>query len=65
MKVCPLFVAHPQSAELIQPGESSLHYPAPSAQAAAIFGVALRKKRHDAALTQASPDCLGVITTVA
>jgi hypothetical protein len=30
-----------------------------------MFGVALRKKRDDVAVTQTSPDCLGVITAVA
>jgi len=30
-----------------------------------MFGVALRKKMDDVASTQTSPDCLGVITTVA
>jgi hypothetical protein len=65
VNVGPLFVAHAQSPELIQPGEGSLHHPAPSPQSAAMFGVALRKKRDDASVTQTLPDRLGVITTVA
>jgi hypothetical protein len=30
-----------------------------------MLGVALRKKRDDASVTQTLPDCFGVITTVA
>jgi hypothetical protein len=30
-----------------------------------MFGIALSKQWHDVAGTQTSPDCLGVITTVA
>ncbi len=65
MNVRPLFVAHAQPPELIQPCESSFDHPAPSPQPAAMFGVAFRKKRDDVAGTQTLPDCLGVITTVA
>ena len=65
MNVRPLFVANPQPPELIQPSEGPFDYPAPSPQSAAMFGVALRKKRHDAAGTQTLPDRLSVITTVA
>ena len=65
MNVSPLFVAHPQPPELIQPGEGPFDYPSPSPQSAAMFGVAFRQKRHDASVTQALPDCFGVITTVA
>ena len=65
MNVRPLFVANPQPPELIQPSEGPFHYPAPSPQPAAMFGVALRKTRHDAAVTQTLPDRLSVITTVA
>src|SRR5438445_1157511 len=61
----PVFVAHPQPPELIQPSEGRFDHPSPSPQSAAMFGVALRKKRDDVAGTQTSPDCLGVITTVA
>jgi hypothetical protein len=52
VSVCPLFVAHPQSPELIQPSEGPFDHPAPSPQSAAVFGVALRKKRDDASVTQ-------------
>ena len=65
MKVCPLFVAHAQATELIQPSERPFHDPAPSPQAAAVIGVAHREQRHDAPLTQTSPDCRRVIATVA
>jgi hypothetical protein len=63
--VCPFLIANTQAAELIQPSERPLHDPPPSSQPAAMFGFAHRKQRHDAALTQTSPDCLGVITAVA
>jgi hypothetical protein len=64
MDVCPLFIANTQATKLIQPGEGSFHYPAPSAQSAAMFSVAPREPRHDVAGTQTLPDCLRVITTV-
>ena len=64
MKVRPFFVAHAQPPELIQPGEGPFHHPAPSPQSTAVFGVAHRGQRHDAALTQTLPDRLGVITAV-
>jgi hypothetical protein len=63
--VSPLFIANAQPPELIQPSEGPLDYPALSAQPAAMFGVALGKKRDDVAGTQTSPDCLCVITTIA
>ena len=65
VNVRPLFVANAQPPELIQPSEGPFDYPSPSAQSAAMFGVALREPRHDAAGTQTLPDCLSVITTVA
>ena len=65
MKICPFFVPHAQSPELIQPGKGSLYHPAPSAQSTAVFGVAHREERDDAALTQTSSDCHGIITAVA
>ena len=65
MKIRSFFVAHAQSPELIQPGEGSLHDPPPLAQPAAVFGVALRKKRGDASVTQTLPDRFRVITAVA
>lgn len=65
MKVRPFFVAHAQSPELIQPSEGPFYHPSPSAQPAAVFGVAHRKKRNDASVTQTLPDCLRVITAVA
>ena len=64
MNVGPLFVADAQTAKLIQSREGPLHYPAPAPQSAAVFGVALCKKRDDASVTQTLPDRLGVITTV-
>jgi hypothetical protein len=59
-----LFVANTQAPELIHPGEGPFNDPPPSAQSAAMFGVALREPRDDVAGTQTSPDCLRVITTV-
>ena len=56
VNVSPLFVAHPQSPELIQPREGAFDYPAPASQPAAMFSVALRKKREDASVTQTLPD---------
>jgi len=65
VKVCPFFVAHAQSPKLIQPSERPLDDPAPLPQSATMFGVALRKKRDDASVTQTLPDRFGIITTVA
>ncbi len=65
MNVRPLFVANAQAAKLIEPGEGSFHDPPPLAQSAAVFGVALRKKRDDASATQTLPDRLSIITAVA
>jgi len=65
MDVSPLFIAHTQTAELIEPSEGSLHHPPPSAQSTAMFGVALGEPRHDTAGPQTAPNCLRVITTVA
>ncbi len=56
VNVCPLFVTHPQSPELVQPSEGPFDHPAPSPQSAAVFGVALRKKRSDASVSQTLPD---------
>ena len=64
MDVGTFFVANAQATKLIQPGEGSFNHPAPSPQSTAMFGVALREPRHDAAFTQTLPDCLSVITTV-
>ena len=65
MDVGPLFIAHAQAAKLIEPGEGWFHDLPPLAQSAAVFGVALRKKRDDVAGTQTLADCLSVIATVA
>ena len=65
MDIGSLLVANTQAPELIHPGEGPFNDPPPSAQSATMFRVALREPRHDAAGTQTSPDCLGVITTVA
>jgi hypothetical protein len=65
MDVGPLFIADAQATELIKPREGSLHHPSPPAQSTAILSVSLGEPRHDVASTQASPDCLGVIATVA
>ena len=65
MNIRPPFVANAQPPELIQPSEGPFHDPSPSAQPTAMFGVALRKKRDDAPLTQTLADWLSVITTIA
>jgi hypothetical protein len=56
VNVRPLLVANTQPPELIQPSEGPLHDPAPSAQSAAMFGVALGEPRYNAAGTQTLPD---------
>jgi hypothetical protein len=64
VKVGPFFVAHAQAAKLIQPCEHPLPDPAPSAQSAAVFRVALRKKRDNASVTQTLSDRFSIVTTV-
>jgi hypothetical protein len=64
VKIRAFFVAHTQSPELIQPGERPIHHPAPSAQSATMFCIALRKKRDNASVTQTLPDRFGIVTTV-
>ena len=51
MDVSSFLITDAQSAKLIEPGERPLHDPPPSAQSAAMFGVALGKKRDDVAGT--------------
>jgi hypothetical protein len=63
--VWPFLIAYAETAKLIQPCEGTFHDPAPSPEPAAMFSVALRKKREDASVTQTLPDGLRVITTVA
>jgi hypothetical protein len=65
MDVGSLLVANTQAAKLIKPSEGPFHHPSPSTESTAMFGVALGEQRHDTATTQALPDCLRVITTVA
>jgi hypothetical protein len=52
----PLFIAHSQSPELIQPSKGPFDHPSPSPQSTAMFGVALRKKGDDASVAQTLPD---------
>lgn len=65
MNVRSLLVPHPQTPKLTEPGEGSFYYPPPSAQSTAVFGVSLGEPRPDPTNSQALPDCLRVITTVA
>jgi hypothetical protein len=51
VNVRPLFGAHAQSIELIQPSEGPFDHPSPSPESAAMLGVALRKKRDEASVT--------------
>lgn len=51
MDVGPFLKADSQAAELIQPSECPFDDPSPSAQPAAMFGVALRKEGEDASVT--------------
>src|SRR5205823_2846993 len=59
------FVPDAQAAKLTKPGEGSLYYPPPSSQSTAVFGVSLGEPRPDPTNSQALPNCLRVITTVA
>jgi hypothetical protein len=65
MNVGSFLITDAQSAKLIEPSERPLDDPAPSAQSAAVFGVAFGEPRHDVAHTQTLPDCFRIITTVA
>ena len=61
----PAFRSARAAPELIQPSKGPFDHPAPQAQSAAMFGVALRQKRDDSSVTQTLPDRLRVITMVA
>ena len=63
--ISPLFVTHSQSPKLIQPSEGRLHHPPPSAQSAAVFGIAFCKKRNNASVPQVLPNRFGIIPAVA
>jgi hypothetical protein len=65
MNVRPLLIANAQPTELIQPSERPFHHPSPSTQPAAVVGVAPRKKRDDASVTQTMADRFGIVTPVA
>ena len=65
MNIRPLLIAHTQTAKLTEPGKGPLHYPPTSAQSTAMFRISLREQRRDVPGTQALPDCLRVIATVA
>ena len=52
MDVSATFVAHPQPAELVQPSQSSLDYPAVHPQPAAVGGAPSGQRRRDVALSQ-------------
>ena len=65
MNVGSFFITDAKSSKLIEPGKTPLNHPAPSAQSAAMFSIALGEPRHDVARSQALPDCLGIIATVA
>lgn len=56
MDVGTLLIADAQSAKLVEPGKGSLHDPSPSTEATAVFGLAHREQRHDAAVAQTLPD---------
>jgi hypothetical protein len=50
MDLSSFLITDAQSAKLIEPGERPLHDPAPTAQPAAMFGVAFGKKRDDVSM---------------
>jgi hypothetical protein len=64
MDVGPLFIANAQAAKLIEPGEGPFYNPSPSAEPAAMLGVAPGEPRYDVAGMQTLPYRFGVITTV-
>jgi hypothetical protein len=65
MNVGSFLITDAQSPKLIEPSECPLYDPAPSAQSASMFGVALGEPGHNAAGAETTTDRLGVITTVA
>lgn len=52
MDVVAAFVADEQPFELVQPGEGAFDYPAPAAEAGAVWGLAAGDQRLDAALAE-------------
>ena len=65
MDICSSFIANPQSPKLVEPGKTAFYDPSPSAEATAVFCVAHREQRYDAAVAQTLPYCFRVITAVA
>jgi len=65
MNIGSFLVTDTQSSKLIEPSERPLHNPAPSAQSATMFSVALGEPRHDVAGAQTLADRFRVITAVA
>jgi len=57
-------VAEPQSAELVQPTDGSLHHPAVDVQLAAVVGVPLYNRRLDAPIAQLLPVRFGIVRPV-
>ena len=56
MDIGSLFVTHAQAAKLIEPGEGSFHYPAPSTQSGAMLSITLGKQRPYVPDAQSLPD---------
>ena len=65
MDVGALFIANTESAELVEPGESSFDHPPMFAQTAAMSSISFRQQGYYVAGPKISPDRLSVITTVA
>ncbi len=65
MDVGPLVVPDPKPAKLIEPRKRSLSHPAPSSQAAAVFGAAHGQQWQDVTRPQVVPDGRRVLAAVA
>lgn len=55
MPIGPSFIAHPQPAKRVKPGERALDYPTRHAQMAAVTDKALADLRFDPTLSQDAP----------
>ena len=65
MNVGSLLLANAQSAKLVEPGKTAFNNPSPSAQPAAVLGVAPSKPRNDVPGAQTLTNCLCIVTAVA
>ena len=64
MDVGPLFVPHPQTAKLTEPGKCALHDSPPPAQAASVRGATHGQQGHDVTSPETAPNGGRVVAAI-